>query len=225
MADFVAEKIVKEFSTMDGGLRILDEVDVELDRGENLAVMGPSGSGKSTLLHIAGTLDTPTSGAITLEGQQPLKLQETELARFRNENIGFVFQEHHLLPQLTALENVLVPAIANRNGVAKYRKRAGELLELVGLSERRNHRPSKLSGGERQRVAVARSLICEPTLVLADEPTGSLDHKNADQIGSLLIDVQKESNTILICVTHSEGLAKLFQRRVELVDGKFVSAD
>lgn len=221
MADFVAEKIVKQFETPEGPLRILDEIDLELNRGQNLAVMGPSGAGKSTFLHIAGTLDEPTSGTITLEGDKPDGLSETKLAQFRNQRIGFVFQEHHLLPQLSALENVLIPTIARGSSNASDQERARTLLESVGLTDRMDHRPAKLSGGERQRVAVARALICEPVLLLADEPTGSLDQKNAAAIGQLLMDLQQANNTILICVTHSEKLAELFERRVELSDGKF----
>lgn len=224
MADFVAEKIVKEFETADGVLRILNEVDLEMNRGDNLAVLGPSGSGKSTFLHVIGTLDQATSGSFELCGQNPNGMSESELARFRNENIGFIFQEHHLLPQLTAIENVLVPTIANPQGSFKFVDRAQQLLESVGLADRMSHRPARLSGGERQRVAVARSLIGNPTMVLADEPTGSLDHKNAETIGNMLIDLQNENETILVCVTHSEKLAALFQRSVELEDGKFVPA-
>ncbi len=224
MADFVADNIVKDFSTADGPLRILDGIDLELNGGENLAVLGPSGSGKSTFLHIAGTLETATSGSIAIAGQNPSGFNESELAKFRNEQVGFIFQDHHLLPQLTALENVLVPAIASANQTSTYVERAKQLLDAVGLTERMNHRPARLSGGERQRVAVARSMICSPKLILADEPTGSLDHRNADAIGELLVDVQKTNQTMLICVTHSQKLAELFQKRVELQDGKFVEA-
>ena len=224
MADFVAEKIVKDFETPDGSLRILDAVDLELNRGENLAVLGPSGSGKSTFLHIVGTLDQPTSGSFELREKNPAGMNELELAQFRNENIGFIFQDHHLLPQLTALENVLVPTVANSRGSASFVERAKELLEVVGLADRMSHRPSRLSGGERQRVAVARSLICGPTMILADEPTGSLDQKNAEAIGKLLVDLQADNETILICVTHSEKLAQLFGRQVELENGKFVDS-
>jgi len=221
MADFVAEKIVKQFETPDGPLRILDEVDLELNRGQSIAVLGPSGAGKSTFLHIAGTLDEPTSGSITLEGEKLDGLSERQLAQFRNKRIGFVFQEHHLLPQLSALENVLIPTIARGASTADDQERARALLDSVGLADRADHRPAKLSGGERQRVAVARALICEPVLLLADEPTGSLDQKNAAAIGELLMEMQRSNNTILICVTHSEKLAGLFEQRVELSDGKF----
>ncbi len=222
VADFEARKIVKEFGSANGSLRILDAVSVELNRGQSLAVLGPSGSGKSTFLHIAGTLDAPTSGSMILDGQQYGVFKETQLAMFRNQNIGFVFQEHLLLPQLSAFENVLIPTIASGTVDADSQRRAKELLERVGLADRMDHRPGMLSGGERQRVAVARSLICDPVLVLADEPTGSLDQKNAETIGNLLLELQASSQTILICVTHSEKLAALFDQRVELENGKFV---
>ncbi len=202
-------------------MRILDGVSVQLDRGQNLAVLGPSGSGKSTFLHIAGTLDKPTRGTIQLDGQNPTGLPERRLAEFRNHNIGFIFQEHHLLPQLTALENVLIPALASGTAGPTQIERAEELLRSVGLSERRQQRPGTLSGGERQRVAVARSLMLEPTLLLADEPTGSLDQKNAEAIGQLLLTLQEANNTILICVTHSQRLASQFEARVQLVNGRF----
>ena len=226
MADFVAEKIVKEFETSDGPLRILDEVDLQLSRGDNVAILGPSGSGKSTFLHIAGTLDEATSGKIQLNDENPEGLNEKQLAQFRNRNIGFIFQEHHLLPQLSAIENVLIPTVANRNeSVADVVSRATSLLDAVGLVDRMDHRPAQLSGGERQRVAVARSLICKPVLLLADEPTGSLDAKNAQAVGELLLRLQQENNMMLICVTHSEKLAELFRSRVEIQNGKLVQAD
>jgi lipoprotein-releasing system ATP-binding protein len=222
VADFLTSDLVKEFDTATGPLRILDGVSVELDRGNNLAVLGPSGSGKSTFLHIAGTLDSATSGTVSLMGTNPSQFSEKQLAKFRNQNIGFVFQEHHLLPQLTALENVLVPLVArgatNRQGL----DRARMLLESVELADRMDHRPAVLSGGERQRVAVARALICQPVLLLADEPTGSLDQKNAEIIGQLLLRLQQQDNNILICVTHSDRLAEMFEKSVRLENGKFV---
>ncbi len=222
MADFSASEITKEFDTPTGPLRILDGVSVELNRGQNLAVVGESGSGKSTFLHIAGTLDQPTSGQIELLGQNPFQFDEKKLAAFRNENLGFVFQQHHLLPQLSALENVLIPVIAEQTADAAAVARAKSLLEMVGLADRMDHRPGVLSGGERQRVAVARALIREPILLLADEPTGSLDQKNAESIGQMLLDMQSQTSTILICVTHSERLAEKFARQVRLEHGKFV---
>ncbi|MFK7769134.1 MAG: ABC transporter ATP-binding protein [Mariniblastus sp.] len=222
MPDFVAQNVVKEFQTPAEPLRILDGVSVELDRGQNLAVVGPSGSGKSTFLHIAGTLDVPTSGSVSLLGNELGKLDENSMAKFRNDNVGFVFQEHHLLPQLTALENVLIPVVATGETNNESIERAKSLLDKVGLANRMTHRPSALSGGERQRVAVARSLVRSPALLLADEPTGSLDQTNAEIIGELLLGLQKEDNTILICVTHSSSLAAMFQKHVTLEAGKFV---
>jgi lipoprotein-releasing system ATP-binding protein len=221
MPDFIANEIVKEFETSAGPLRILDGVNVELDRGENLAVVGPSGSGKSTFLHIAGSLDVPTSGSVSVDGNDPHQLKPNELADFRNQSIGFIFQQHHLLPQLSALENVLIPVLAKGAVDDKSRELAKELLDQVGLGDRAGHRPGQLSGGERQRVAVARSLIRKPLMILADEPTGSLDHKNALIIGELLLKMQEQHNTVMICVTHSDSLAALFQTKATLTDGKF----
>ena len=222
MADFVADKIVKEFETPTEPLRILAGVSLELNRGENIAVVGPSGSGKSTFLHIAGTLDEPTSGTVTLLGTDLNRIPPKKIAAFRNQKIGFVFQEHYLLPQLTALENVLIPMVAQSNTSRECVERAAMLLERVGLQDRRHHRPAQLSGGERQRVAFARALICAPVLVLADEPTGSLDPVNAEKIGQILLELQQADQTMLICVTHSQPLASLFQRQVRLEEGKFV---
>lgn len=222
MTDFLARNLIKEFETPSQPLRILDGVSVELERGQNLAVIGDSGSGKSTFLHIAGTLDSPTSGAVELLGTDLAELGESQLAQFRNDNIGFIFQEHHLLPQLSALENVLVPVVAQGAADDQAIERAKMLLESVGLAERMAHRPSALSGGERQRVAVARALIRKPALLLADEPTGSLDSVNAEKVGQMLLDLQQQNNTILICVTHSTSLATLFQKQSRLDNGKFV---
>ena len=190
-----------------------------------MAVVGPSGSGKSTFLHIAGTLDSPTGGHLSVRGTDPAGFSNQQLAHFRNEHIGFVFQEHHLLPQLSALENVMVPVVATGRVSAERRDRARSLLEKVGLTDRMDHRPASLSGGERQRVAVARALVMEPILPLADEPTGSLDQKNAELIGGLLLELQKTGDTILICVTHSDRLAGNFDRRVIVENGKFVGQD
>ena len=222
MADFVAENIVKEFETPSDPLRILDGVSAELNRGESLAVVGPSGSGKSTFLHIAGTLDQATSGSVSLLGSDLTQISPKDIAAFRNENIGFIFQEHHLLPQLSALENVLIPVVANGATNNEAVERAKMLLDRVGLADRFGHRPSALSGGERQRVAVARALIQAPALILADEPTGSLDPANAAKIGELLLDLQQQDKAILICVTHSGKLASMFQKQVRIENGKFV---
>ncbi len=225
MADLVVAELTKSFPAAQGQLQILTGIDFELSRRENLVILGPSGSGKSTLLHIIGTLDQPTSGTVQLEGIDPFSLPAAELAKFRNRRIGFIFQEHHLLPQLSALENVVMPVLAERQVQTADIVRARELLERVGLGHRESHRPGQLSGGERQRVAVARALICQPALLLADEPTGSLDQLNAESIGDLLLDVQEHTGTMLICVTHSEPLAGRFQRQLRLNRGKLVKGE
>jgi lipoprotein-releasing system ATP-binding protein len=222
MPDFSANDIVKEFETPAQKLRILDGVNVELNRGENLAIVGESGSGKSTFLHIAGTLDTPTSGSVELLERSTLSLSEDSLADFRNEHIGFIFQQHHLLPQLSALENVLIPVLAGGTASNADVNKAKELLDAVGLADRLDHRPGVLSGGECQRVAVARALIRDPVLLLADEPTGSLDAANAEAIGELLLKMQSQTNAMMICVTHSEKLASVFGKKLRLENGKFV---
>src|SRR4051812_29139571 len=221
-AELVVENIVKEYATPAEPLRILSGVSFSLRRGENLAILGPSGSGKSTLLSILGTLEPPTSGRVLLAREDPSKLNETELAEFRRENVGFVFQEHHLLPQCTVLENVLVPFLADGAASPDDQRRATDLLGRVGLSQRLTHRPAELSGGERQRVAISRALVREPTLLLADEPTGNLDRTTAGTIANLLLELQAEHNAILVVVTHSESLAAQLQRRVELDSGRLV---
>lgn len=219
------KNLTKSFATPTGPLQILDDISIELTQGQSLSVVGPSGSGKSTFLHIVGTLDSPSSGEVSLLEQNPFTLPEPQLAAFRNENIGFVFQEHHLLPQLTALENVLIPAIAKGQTTATETQRANELLRRVGLDERSDHRPGQLSGGERQRVAVARALMNEPSILLADEPTGSLDRANANTIGRLLLDLQQQDGLVLVCVTHNDELAGQFERSVRLDNGKFVESN
>lgn len=220
MSNLVVENVVKEFPTRSAPLVILRGVSLSLSAGENLAILGPSGSGKSTLLHVIGTLDAPTSGKVTLDGQNLFELSEPQLAHFRNRNIGFVFQEHHLLPQLTVLENVLVPALAEGKPSKPQVERAHDLLKRVGLSERLDHRPAELSGGERQRVAVARALLLKPALLLADEPTGSLDRTNALAIGKLLLDLQQQERNMLVVVTHSAEIGGMLQQRLEIDDGK-----
>jgi lipoprotein-releasing system ATP-binding protein len=221
-ADLVVDQIVKEFPTPGDPLRILAGVSLELNRGENLAIVGPSGSGKSTLLSILGTLEPPTSGRVRLLGQNPFELDETALANFRSRQIGFVFQEHYLLPQCTVLENVLVPFLADGVATDIDAQHARQLLDHVGLAERLDHRPAELSGGERQRVAIARALVREPTLLLADEPTGNLDRTTAQSISQLLLEMQAEANTILIVVTHSAQLAAALGRRLEIDAGQLV---
>lgn len=221
--DLVVDNVAKEFAAPAAPIRVLDGVSFTLRAGQNLAIIGPSGSGKSTLLSILGTLEAPTSGDVRLAGTNPFALRETELAAFRREQIGFVFQEHHLLPQCTVLENVLVPFLADGSAAADDRKRAIELLARVGLEGRLSHRPSELSGGERQRVAIARALIREPKLVLADEPTGNLDRTTANSIAQLLLELQAERQTMLVVVTHSQMLADALQKRMEIDSGRLVS--
>jgi len=220
----IASRVAKEYPTRSGPLTVLRDVNLSLNRGEALAIMGPSGSGKSTLLHLLGTLDRPSAGQITLENIDPFALPERELAAFRNQRIGFVFQDHHLLPQCSVLENVLVPSLVSRETEPKESESyARQLLDRVGLASRLDHRPAELSGGERQRVAVARALVLKPVLLLADEPTGNLDRKNAQAVGELLIDLHRQENNILVVVTHSADLARLFPARSEVNDGTLIS--
>jgi lipoprotein-releasing system ATP-binding protein len=224
-ADLVVDNIVKEYPTPAEPLRVLDGVSFEMRRGENLAILGPSGSGKSTLLSILGTLEPPTAGTVRLVGEDASSLDDAALAAFRRRHIGFVFQEHHLLPQCTVLENVLVPYLADGAATSDDQRRAIELLDRVGLSGRLTHRPAELSGGERQRVAIARALVRGPTLLLADEPTGNLDRTTAQSITKLLLELQAEHRAILIIVTHSATLAAALNRRMELDCGRLVAAN
>jgi lipoprotein-releasing system ATP-binding protein len=196
---------------------VLSGISFRLSRGDALAVVGPSGSGKSTLLHILGALDTPSSGSVTLDGASPFELEEKQLAAFRNEKVGFVFQDHCLLPQCSVLENVLTPTLVSRSNSDRA-EAARMLLDQVGLSERLDHRPAELSGGEKQRVALARALINEPVLLLCDEPTGNLDAKSAETVASLLLRLHSRQNTILVVVTHSAELAARFPVRYEMVE-------
>jgi len=220
MTSLLVENVAKQFPTRDEPLVVLRGVSLELAAGENVAIVGPSGSGKSTLLNVIGTLDAPTSGRVVLGGEDPAGLREPALARFRSRNIGFVFQDHHLLPQCSVLENVLVPTIATGPTSRETYGRATELLERVGLAERLQHRPAELSGGERQRVALARALINRPALVLADEPTGNLDRSTAERVGQLLLDLQQQEGSMLIVVTHSTRLAERMGRTLELDEGQ-----
>lgn len=211
--------LTKEYPTPRGPLPILSGVNLKFQRGDAAAITGPSGSGKSTLLYVVGALEPPTSGEVTLDGQNPFKLDEPAMAAFRNQKIGFVFQDHCLLPQCSALENALMPTLVAGGG-KDYVERAKKLLAQVGLSERLDHRPAELSGGEKQRVAIARALIREPALLLCDEPTGNLDRHSADNVASLLLDLHKQQETILIVVTHSAELAAKFPARFELIERK-----
>ncbi|MGO9097208.1 MAG: ABC transporter ATP-binding protein [Bryobacteraceae bacterium] len=208
-------EVAKEYPTPRGPLRVLSGVSLSLQRGEAAAITGPSGSGKSTLLYIAGALEPPTAGTVTLDGADPYRLRERELAAFRNRMIGFIFQDHCLLPQCSVLENVLVPTLVAEDR-ADYPKRARELLQQVGLADRLDHRPSELSGGERQRVALARALVLRPRLLLCDEPTGNLDEASAEVVAGLLLELHGRQETMLIVVTHSAALAARFPRRYEL---------
>lgn len=222
MADLCLAGVGKTFEGPDGGLRILEGVDLALSRGDAAAITGPSGVGKSTLLYLVGGLEPPTSGTITLQGRNPWTLSPGELAVFRNEAVGFVFQDHYLLPQLSVIENILVPALIRSGVTASIEARARGLLERVGLSSRASHRPDQLSGGERQRTALCRALINEPIVILADEPTGNLDPVTARSIGGLLLELAREKGTILLTVTHSQELASRFPRHFSLAGGRLV---
>jgi len=219
MADLEVTDVCKRFQTRAEPLEILSSVSFTMKAGDRLAIVGPSGSGKSTLLNIIGTLDSPTSGHVRLGGIDPFSLGEKALAHFRGERIGFVFQEHHLLPQLSVLENVVLPATAMGRVTSSWLDRARDLISRVGLSHRESHRPGELSGGERQRVAVARALLRSPALVLADEPTGSLDPRTATSIGELLVGLPTDHATMLIVVTHSRELAGRFPRTATIDEG------
>jgi lipoprotein-releasing system ATP-binding protein len=210
--------IIKDYPTGAGALRVLDEVSLSLEMGEAAVITGPSGSGKSTLLYIAGGLEPPTSGTVELHGTNPYALAPAALARFRNREVGFVFQDHCLLPQLTVLENTLVPTLVGDEDRDAC-DRARVLLTAVGLEPRANHRPAALSGGEKQRVAIARALVRSPRLVLCDEPTGNLDGATADAVADLLLRLQSQQHTSLLVVTHSATLAGRFSRRLAMDGG------
>jgi lipoprotein-releasing system ATP-binding protein len=207
----------KEYPGPAGALPVLSDVSFSLDPGDAAAIMGPSGSGKSSLLYVLGALEPPSSGTITLDGQNPFQLSADGLAAFRNRSVGFVFQDHCLLPQCTVLENVLVPTLVAEDDGGDA-KRARDLVEQVGLSGRIDHRPGELSGGERQRVAIARALVRAPRMLLCDEPTGNLDRAAADQVAALLLDLHHRQQGVLIVVTHSAQLAARFPIRFELQD-------
>ncbi len=218
--------VAKTYPSLGGqeGATVLKNIDLKVDKGESLVIVGPSGSGKSTLLNIIGALDSPTQGRVLLDGKDLAGFDETELARIRNKQIGFVFQLHHLLPQCTVLENVLVPTLAdNGRPAGEVRKRAMDLLERVGLENFLLHRPGELSGGQRQRVAVVRALINKPELLLADEPTGSLDKDSSENIGDLLVELNRSEQVTLIVVTHSLELAEHVGQVMELNNGLLTS--
>ncbi len=209
-------KLAKSYPTPSGSLDILSKLSLTLAAGEAASIIGPSGCGKSTLLYILGALEPPTSGTVTLDGVDPFTLPPTELAAFRNRRVGFVFQDHLLLPQCTVLENVLIPTLVGESD-ADAPARARELLERVGLTDRLDHRPAELSGGERQRVSLARALVRQPPLLLCDEPTGNLDHAAGDAVATTLFDLHRQQKTVLVVVTHNIGLASRCPIRFELV--------
>ncbi|HVG28197.1 MAG TPA: ABC transporter ATP-binding protein [Pyrinomonadaceae bacterium] len=210
------KNLSKEYRTPRGALPILDDVNLTLRRGEAIAVMGPSGSGKSTLLYILGALDSPSAGTVTLDGRNPFELAERDLAAFRNREVGFIFQDHCLLPQCSVLENVLAPTLVAGTSGGDEVERARSLLDEVGLTDRLEHLPGELSGGEKQRAALARALIREPSLLLCDEPTGNLDHDSAERVATLLTELHRRQETILVVVTHSAELAAHLPARYEL---------
>jgi len=215
-----ASNVKKSFVHMGRTLEVLRGIDLEIEAGEIVGVVGQSGAGKSTLLHCMGTLDVPTSGTITVAGEEITQLTGAKLASLRNRTIGFVFQFHHLLPEFNALENVMMPGLIQGKSRAGLEARANALLEEVGLKQRANHRPGELSGGEQQRVALARALVLEPKLILADEPTGNLDSATSKQIHDLFFQINKQRGTTLVIVTHNMALADSMPRKVTLKDGR-----
>lgn len=206
-----------------GQLKVLKNIDLKVSKGEIVAIVGASGAGKSTLLHILGTLDTPDSGKVIIHDKDVFSQTSKNLAAFRNSSIGFVFQFHNLLPEFTALENVLIPGYLGKKDDKEVRKRGESLLEMLGLSGRKDHKPSELSGGEQQRTAVARALINSPDLLLADEPSGNLDSKNALELHNLFFQLRKDLNQTFIIVTHNADLSKMADRRLEIRDGQIIS--
>jgi lipoprotein-releasing system ATP-binding protein len=221
----IVDRVTKSYPTPRGELPILNGISLSLEHGAAIAIMGPSGSGKSTLLYILGALEPPSSGIVTLGGKDPFRMREREQAAFRNQQVGFVFQDHSLLPQCSVLENVLAPtfvAPATSDGAEADKHRAQALLSQVGLGDRLDHRPAELSGGEKQRAALARALIRNPALLLCDEPTGNLDRAAAETVADLLLQLHAQRNTILVVVTHSAVLAGRFPVRYEMNEGTLV---
>ena len=212
------EGITKSF----GSLQVLKGIDLEITQGEVVSIVGPSGAGKTTLLQIMGTLDSPDAGMINIDGTNVSRMKEKELSAFRNKHIGFVFQFHQLLPEFTALENVMIPAFIAGVPTKEASMRAMEILDFMGLKERASHKPNELSGGEKQRVAVARALINQPAVILADEPSGSLDSHNKEELHQLFFDLRNRFGQTFVIVTHDEALAKITDRTIHMVDGKII---
>ena len=213
------EGITKSF----GSLQVLKGIDLNINKGEIVSIVGPSGAGKTTLLQIIGTLDTPDSGKLYINGTETVALSEKKLAAFRNQNIGFVFQFHQLLPEFTALENVMIPALIAKEKTASAEKRAKEILDFLNLKDRMSHKPNELSGGEKQRVAVARALINNPAVILADEPSGSLDTQNKEELHKLFFDLRDQMNQTFVIVTHDEQLATDTDRVIHIKDGRTIN--
>ncbi len=207
--------ITKSFGT----LQVLKGIDLQIEKGEVVSIVGPSGAGKTTLLQIMGTLDTPDTGSVLIGDTDVTQLSQKEMARFRNQHLGFVFQFHQLLPEFTALENVMIPALIANRSQRETKERAKELLDFLGLSDRAEHKPNELSGGEKQRVAVARALMNKPSVILADEPSGSLDSKNKAELHQLFFDLRDQLGQTFVIVTHDEALAVLTDRTIHLKDG------
>ena len=213
---------IKGITKSFGSLQVLKGIDLHIDKGEVVSIVGPSGAGKTTLLQIMGTLDKPDNGEISVDGVDVMSLSSNKLSDFRNQHIGFVFQFHQLLPEFTALENIMIPAYIGGKGTSEAKKRALELLNFMGLADRANHKPNELSGGEKQRVAVARALINNPDVIFADEPSGSLDSHNKEELHRLFFDLRDRFNQTFVIVTHDEGLAAMCDRTLKMRDGQII---
>lgn len=218
MGMLTAENIVKSY----GSLQVLKGIDLTIEKKEVVSIVGASGAGKSTLLHILGTLDNPDEGKIVIQNNDLSKLKNNDLARFRNQHIGFIFQFHNLLPEFTALENICIPSFIHNKNNREVEKKGKKLLDILGISDRAGHKPSQMSGGEQQRTAVARALINEPAIVFADEPSGNLDSKNAEELHQLFFKLRDELFHTFVIVTHNEALANMADRKLEMKDGKIL---